>query len=172
MYRPRSRPAPPKMALSIAQLFVVVILAVFCEVDAFSIPIAFSRQKATTLRQSVLSNISPMYYKQLSSQSRTNRVGFQSTMGLLSATESCIGIAQAVSDDVVKYFISGGIAASFSHGITVPIDVVKTRLQTDDSLRSSGIVRATTTIVRNEGISVLSIGLGSTLVGYAIQVTF
>ena len=67
MYRPRSRPAPPKMALSIAQLFVVVILAVFCEVDAFSIPIAFSRQKATTLRQSVLSNISPMYYKQRAS---------------------------------------------------------------------------------------------------------
>ena len=79
-------------------------------------------------------------------------------------------LAQAVSSDPFKFFIAGGIAASFSHGITVPIDVVKTRLQTDDSLRSSGLIHATTTIIRNEGVSALSIGLGSTLIGYAIQV--
>jgi len=77
--------------------------------------------------------------------------------------------AQAISDDSFKYFIAGGIAASFSHGFTVPIDVVKTRLQTDDSLRSVSMFRATTTIVRNEGASALATGLGSTLIGYAIQ---
>jgi hypothetical protein len=75
-----------------------------------------------------------------------------------------------ISNDAIKYFISGGISSTFSHGITVPIDVVKTRLQTDDSLRSLGMIRATTTIVSKEGISALSIGLGSTLIGYAIKV--
>lgn len=29
-----------------------------------------------------------------------------------------------------RYFLAGGICASFSHGIAVPFDVVKTRLQT------------------------------------------
>ena len=28
-----------------------------------------------------------------------------------------------------RYFVAGGTCAAFSHGITTPIDVVKTRLQ-------------------------------------------
>ncbi|EKX38819.1 hypothetical protein GUITHDRAFT_143999 [Guillardia theta CCMP2712] len=74
-----------------------------------------------------------------------------------------------VSADALKYFLAGGISASVSHGGTVPIDVVKTRLQTDPSMRNSNFIVGTKTIIRNEGASTLLGGLGSTLIGYAIQ---
>ena len=77
--------------------------------------------------------------------------------------------AASVDDTTYKYFVAGGMAASISHGVTVPIDVVKTRLQTDDALRTVGMVRASTTIIRTEGPFALTTGLGSTLIGYAIQ---
>eukprot|EP00960_Hanusia_phi_P071010 767445-Hanusia_phi.AAC.1 len=64
---------------------------------------------------------------------------------------------------------AGGISASVSHGGTVPIDVVKTRLQTDPSMRNSNFIVGTKTIIRNEGAQTLLGGLGSTLIGYAIQ---
>ena len=39
------------------------------------------------------------------------------------------------ADVVWKYFLAGGICCAASHGGTTPIDVVKTRLQTDADLR-------------------------------------
>jgi hypothetical protein len=39
------------------------------------------------------------------------------------------------ADVVWKYFLAGGLCCAASHGGTVPIDVVKTRLQTDADLR-------------------------------------
>lgn len=32
-----------------------------------------------------------------------------------------------------RYFLAGGICCSFSHGVAVPFDVVKTRLQTSSA---------------------------------------
>jgi solute carrier family 25 phosphate transporter 3 len=77
--------------------------------------------------------------------------------------------AASVKPDAYKYFLAGSISASASHGWTVPIDVVKTRLQTDASLKGAGIVSAAGTILSAEGPGALASGLGSTLVGYAIQ---
>ena len=34
-----------------------------------------------------------------------------------------------------RYFVAGGTCAAFSHGITTPIDVVKTKLQADPKVR-------------------------------------
>jgi len=40
-------------------------------------------------------------------------------------------LAAAVSgSDAARYFFAGGICCCISHGLTVPIDVVKTRMQT------------------------------------------
>merc|ERR1719221_750723 len=67
-----------------------------------------------------------------------------------------------------RYFVSGGTCAAISHGITCPIDVVKTRMQSDPSKYKS-LVQSTATIIKEEGVSTLSKGLGPTLVGYGIE---
>eukprot|EP00290_Baffinella_frigidus_P000860 CAMPEP_0180174280 /NCGR_PEP_ID=MMETSP0986-20121125/36061_1 /TAXON_ID=697907 /ORGANISM="non described non described, Strain CCMP2293" /LENGTH=341 /DNA_ID=CAMNT_0022126597 /DNA_START=114 /DNA_END=1139 /DNA_ORIENTATION=- len=74
--------------------------------------------------------------------------------------------------EAYKFFLAGGISASASHGWTVPIDVVKTRLQTDERLQGSNIISAAGKILSTEGPGALASGLGSTLVGYAIQGSF
>eukprot|EP01038_Epipyxis_sp_PR26KG_P008067 gene8067-10930_t len=76
-----------------------------------------------------------------------------------------------------KYFIAGGICASFSHGITVPIDVIKTRIQTagtdevneENPTGKISIIKMAKKIILDDGIAMLGKGLGPTLVGYAIQ---
>jgi len=35
-----------------------------------------------------------------------------------------------------RYFVAGGTCAAFSHGITTPIDVVKTKLQANPEVSS------------------------------------
>ena len=37
----------------------------------------------------------------------------------------------ALKDVDYRYFVAGGTCAAISHGITTPIDVVKTRIQAD-----------------------------------------
>lgn len=73
------------------------------------------------------------------------------------------------ADVVWKYFLAGGICCAASHGGTTPIDVVKTRLQTDADLRSANIVSGASLIIQKEGIGSLFTGLGSTLFGYLVQ---
>ena len=171
-----ARPSPfalPKMDITFVRkmraeqfIHLAALIAVPC--NAFTVPSSSSRIR---LRHSdICLPLSPMLCSRKHMQlyrSRSTRQWFrhQITMGLHDTI-----MALPMSNDALKYFISGGISSTFSHGITVPIDVIKTRLQTDDSLRSSGMIRATRTIVRKEGLSALSIGLGSTLIGYAIKV--
>jgi solute carrier family 25 (mitochondrial phosphate transporter), member 3 len=50
-----------------------------------------------------------------------------------------------------------------------PIDVVKTRIQIDDSLKGYNMVRAARQIVAKEGASSLLTGFGPTAVGYLVQ---
>lgn len=71
----------------------------------------------------------------------------------------------------LRYFAAGGIAASFSHGITVPIDVIKTKIQTEPLIytKELGVYGAATKLVKNEGLPILLQGLGPTLLGYSIQ---
>lgn len=66
-------------------------------------------------------------------------------------------------------FLSGGLAASFSHTVSVPIDVVKTRIQADPAKHANGPFACAATIVAEEGPSVLLAGSSSTLVGYFLQ---
>src|SRR5210317_368025 len=64
-----------------------------------------------------------------------------------------------------RYFVAGGSCAAISHGITTPIDVVKTRMQSNPEKYKS-LFPATATIIKEEGAATLCKGLGPTLVGY------
>lgn len=68
-----------------------------------------------------------------------------------------------------RYFIAGGVAAAFSHGISVPFDVIKTRIQLDPSLRNIGYRTHIQRILQQEGVSAFSKGMGQTLIGYGIH---
>jgi solute carrier family 25 (mitochondrial phosphate transporter), member 3 len=68
-----------------------------------------------------------------------------------------------------RFFLAGGICAAFSHGITTPIDVVKTRQQAEPTKYSGGVVDAMRIIFQEEGTSALFKGLGPTIVGYGIE---
>lgn len=68
-----------------------------------------------------------------------------------------------------RYFVAGGVCAATSHGITTPIDVVKTRMQAQPEVYNKGIVDATSSILKTDGPSALLGGLGPTVVGYGIE---
>jgi len=84
-------------------------------------------------------------------------------------------IAPSISEDGItlylKYALGGAICCSVTHSSTVPIDVVKTRLQTDPG-RYKGMFDGFRTIIKEEGAGMLLQGLGPTAVGYFLQGTF
>ncbi|RMZ82715.1 hypothetical protein DV738_g1527, partial [Chaetothyriales sp. CBS 135597] len=71
--------------------------------------------------------------------------------------------------DYVKFFGAGALAACGTHAAATPIDVVKTRLQVDDSLKGQNMLRAARTIIAKEGAGALLTGFGPTAVGYLVQ---
>ncbi|KAH6668075.1 mitochondrial carrier domain-containing protein [Plectosphaerella plurivora] len=79
------------------------------------------------------------------------------------------GLPDFTATDYVKFFGAGALAATSTHGAATPIDVVKTRIQVDDSLKGYNMVRAARTIVANEGPAALLTGFGPTAVGYLVQ---
>jgi len=68
-----------------------------------------------------------------------------------------------------RFFAAGGICAAFSHGITTPIDVIKTRMQQYPELYTRGVWQAAKDIVASHGIGFLLAGLGPTIVGYGLE---
>ncbi len=65
------------------------------------------------------------------------------------------------SDIDWRYFLAGGICAATSHGITTPIDVVKTKMQTSPEKYKDGVLAAAKDIVKTEGAAFLLAGLGT-----------
>ncbi|KAG7364617.1 mitochondrial carrier protein [Nitzschia inconspicua] len=72
-------------------------------------------------------------------------------------------------DADLRFFLAGGICAAFSHGITTPIDVIKTRQQVDTEKYGAGVLDAAKIILQEEGAKALLKGLGPTVVGYGIE---
>jgi hypothetical protein len=68
-----------------------------------------------------------------------------------------------------RYFVAGGAAAAYSHGITTPIDVIKTKMQANPEDFNEGMLSAASKIVKKEGPGVLFAGLGPTVVGYGVE---
>ena len=68
-----------------------------------------------------------------------------------------------------RYFVAGGTCAAISHGITTPIDVVKTRIQAEPEKFDKGMTDAALTILNTDGPKALLGGLGPTVVGYGIE---
>ena len=67
------------------------------------------------------------------------------------------------------YFVAGGICCSFSHAVAIPLDVVKTRQQTNKTMASFGMSEALKVIVKEDGPMALMQGAGPTIVGYTVQ---
>jgi len=97
-------------------------------------------------------------------------IGIASPIGLAEAGAASVAMGALKSMDY-RYFVAGGTCAAFSHGITTPIDVVKTKLQANpEKYEGKGLVGATLQICKEEGgPKALLNGLGPTVLGYGIE---
>mmetsp|Transcript_56787 Transcript_56787/g.138196 ORF Transcript_56787/g.138196 Transcript_56787/m.138196 type:complete len:379 (-) Transcript_56787:35-1171(-) len=89
-----------------------------------------------------------------------------------SSSSSTEAIATALKNIDFRYFVAGGTCAAFSHGITTPIDVIKTKIQADPKKYNKGMIDAATQICQdkeNGGALQLTQGLGPTLLGYGVE---
>lgn len=94
---------------------------------------------------------------------RTNADASAAASATVSAASSTI------SKIDYRYFVAGGTCAAISHGITTPIDVVKTKMQARPDVYNKGIGDATLSILKTDGPSALLSGLGPTVIGYGIE---
>lgn len=85
------------------------------------------------------------------------------------ASGAAAAAANAVKNMDYRFFVAGGVCAATSHGITTPIDVVKTRMQAQPEVYDKGMTRATLSILKTDGPHALLGGLGPTVVGYGIE---
>jgi solute carrier family 25 phosphate transporter 3 len=90
----------------------------------------------------------------------------------------------ALRSPALRYALAGGLCASLSHALAVPLDVVKTRQQVDegDFVRKRAALKfpkelhpaypplkTLRGLVREEGVGVLLSGLGPTAAGYFLE---
>lgn len=71
--------------------------------------------------------------------------------------------------DYTKFFTAGALCCTLTHGAMTPIDVVKTRIQVDASLKGQNMLMAGRDIVAKGGPGVLLTGFGPTAFGYLLQ---
>mmetsp|Transcript_58159 Transcript_58159/g.131784 ORF Transcript_58159/g.131784 Transcript_58159/m.131784 type:complete len:331 (-) Transcript_58159:312-1304(-) len=75
--------------------------------------------------------------------------------------------------DALRYAAAGAICASASHTGSVPIDVIKTKIQLEPArFAGKGTLQVAAVLVQEEGPLSLTTGALPTLVGYAIQGSF
>lgn len=67
-----------------------------------------------------------------------------------------------------SYALAGGLGCFISHGLSVPLDVIKTRLQVQ-TFEDDSVIAVGREIVRRDGVGALLDGWESTFVGYFIQ---
>lgn len=79
------------------------------------------------------------------------------------------GSTDAISAIDWRFFVAGGLCASISHGVTTPLDVIKTKMQQSPGKYKSGMLDAARTMIQTEGAMVLTAGLAPTVVGYGIE---
>lgn len=90
--------------------------------------------------------------------------------GIARAAVAKSALSAALKDIDLRYFVAGGTCAAFSHGITTPIDVVKTKIQANPKkYQNKNMLAVTQEIVKKEGAGALLTGLGPTIVGYGVE---
>lgn len=62
--------------------------------------------------------------------------------------------------------ISGAAGCALTHTVVIPLDVVKTRMQTDELLNGESMFDSAASIFQKEGMSGFLLGLQATVVGY------
>ena len=70
-------------------------------------------------------------------------------------------------EETAKIFLAGGLCSASAHTLLVPLDVVKTRLQTEPG-RYAGPLECATTVYNDEGAAAFAQGVGATAVGYLV----
>ena len=70
--------------------------------------------------------------------------------------------------DVAGFAASGGVAACVSHSLSVPLDVIKTRLQVE-KFEDERVLSVARDIAARDGVLALASGWESTFLGYAVQ---
>ena len=71
--------------------------------------------------------------------------------------------------DFLNSAVAGAISCSVTHSLVCPLDVVKTKIQTDVALKGKSTIGAFREIVNSGGKGVLLQGLSATFSGYAVQ---
>lgn len=69
-------------------------------------------------------------------------------------------------NDYALFALSGAAGCSFTHSVVIPLDVVKTRAQTEPEKYKDGLVAGALQIQRNEGLQALTLGWEPTILGY------
>ncbi|KAL7577704.1 hypothetical protein ACA910_015212 [Epithemia clementina (nom. ined.)] len=93
-------------------------------------------------------------------------VGIAESKAAATAASSAL---QALKSIDYRYFVAGGTCAAISHGITTPIDVVKTTIQSNPRKYNKGLAASALEIIKEDGPGVLLGGFGPTVVGYGIE---
>ena len=70
--------------------------------------------------------------------------------------------------DAASCALSGGIAACASHSLSVPLDVIKTRLQVE-KFEDERVLSVAREISKRDGVMALAAGWEQTFVGYGVQ---
>jgi len=69
----------------------------------------------------------------------------------------------------IKSAAAGGLCCSVTHASVCPVDVVKTRMQLEPAKYNKGMFSAFKSVVSEEGMMVLTTGIGATAAGYFVQ---
>lgn len=69
-------------------------------------------------------------------------------------------------NDYALFALSGAAGCAFTHSLVIPLDVVKTRAQTEPERYKDGLIEGVLTIQRNEGLQALTLGWEPTILGY------
>ncbi|KAI1295961.1 mitochondrial phosphate carrier protein [Mortierella claussenii] len=68
-----------------------------------------------------------------------------------------------------RFFLAGAICCGVTHSSLTPVDVVKTRIQLDNTKYNKGMAATFRQVVKAEGAGALWTGFGPTFVGYFLQ---
>lgn len=76
---------------------------------------------------------------------------------------------KSILRDFLNSAVAGAISCSITHSLVCPLDVVKTKIQTDVALKGKSTMDAFRIIVKSSGKGILLQGLAATFSGYAMQ---